>query len=205
MNVTIGKTTYHSLHDAANAYSIDVNTLVLYLKQIKNRQRLERLLVLNQLQQLLADPDVSNTAADSVYKMMLHQLTSAPVSAPVVVAQAAPATKKTLQRRRSKPAYAYDTTVTLPESVTLQSLDYIHTHKITKHQFAEQVIRWAHTHLDDVRKYFDRSRNVNPQTLKFPLSAEAKHFLDQDQILLHSRKRVPYVRAAIIAFLNTHN
>lgn len=58
MNVTIGKTTYHSLHDATNAYSIDVNTLVLYLKQIKNRQRLERLLVLNQLQQLLADPDV---------------------------------------------------------------------------------------------------------------------------------------------------
>ena len=198
MNITIGQTTYHSLRDAADAYGTTVNTLVFYLKQIKNRQRLERLLVLNQLQQLLADPNVSDAAADSVYKMMLHQLTSAPVA----VAQAAPAAKKTPQRRRPKPAYAYDTTVTLPEPVTLQALDYIHTHKITKHQFAEQVVRWAHTHLDDVRKYFDCSRNVN---LKFPFSAEAKSFLDQDQILLHSRKRVPYVRAAIIAFLNTHN
>lgn len=203
MNVKIGQTTYHSLRDAADAYSIDVNTLALYLKQIKNRQRLERLLVINQLQQLLADPNVSDAAADSVYKMMLHQLTSA--SAPVVVAQAAPAAKKTPQRRTSRSAYAYDTTVTLPEPVTLQALDYIHTHEITKHQFAEQVIRWAHTHLDDVHKYFDHSRNVNPQTLKFPLSAETKRFLDKDQILLHSRKRVPYVRAAIIAFLNTHN
>lgn len=201
MNVKIGQTTYHSLRDAADTYGITVNTLVLYLKQINNHQRLERLLVLNQLQQLLADPNVSDAAADSVYKMMLHQLTSAPV----VVTQAAPAAKKTSHRRRPKPAYAYDTTVTLPEPVTLQALDYIHTHEITKHQFAEQVVRWAHTHLDDVRKYFDRSRNVNPQTLKFPLSAEAKSFLDQDQILLHSRKRVPYVRAAIIAFLNTHN
>lgn len=200
MNITIGQTTYRSLRDAADAYGTTVNTLVLYLNQIKNRQRLERLLVLNQLQQLLADPNVSDAAADSVYKMMLHQLTSAPV----VVTQAAPAAKKT-SRRPSKPAYAYDTTVTLPASVTLQALNYIRTHEITKHQFAEQVIRWAHTHLDDVRKYFDRSRNVNPQTLKFPLSAGAKSFLDQDQILLHSRKRVPYVRAAIIAFLNTHN
>lgn len=200
MNVKIGQATYQSLRDAADAYGTTVDTLALYLKQIKNRQRLERLLVLNQLQQLLADPNVSDAAADSVYKMMLHQLTLAPV----VVTQAAPAAKKTLQRR-PKPAYAYDTTVTLPEPVTLKALDYIHTHEITKHQFAEQVVRWAHTHLDDVRKYFDHSRNVNPQTLKFPLSAEAKHFLDQDQILLHSRKRVPYVRAAIIAFLNTHN
>ena len=200
MNITIGQTTYHSLRDAADAYGTTVNTLVLYLNQINNRQRLERLLVLNQLQQLLADPTVSDAAADSVYKMMLHQLTSAPV----VVTQAAPAAKKT-SRRPSKPAYAYDTTVTLPAPVTLQALNYIRTHEITKHQFAEQVIRWAHTHLDDVRKYFDRSRNVNPQTLKFPLLAEAKSFLDQDQILLHSRKRVPYVRAAIIAFLNTHN
>ena len=201
MNITIGQTTYHSLRDAADAYGTTVNTLVLYLNQIKNRQRLERLLVLNQLQQLLADPNVSDAAADSVYKMMLHQLTSAPV----VVTQAAPAAKKTSLQRSSKPAYAYDTTVTLPAPVALQALDYIHTHEITKHQFAEQVIRWAHTHLDDVRKYFDRSRNANPQTLKFPLSAEAKNFLDHDQILLHSRKRVPYVRAAIIAFLNTHN
>lgn len=200
MNITIGQTTYHSLRDAADAYGTTVNTLVLYLNQIKNCQRLERLLVLNQLQQLLADPNVSDAAADSVYKMMLHQLTSAPV----VVTQAAPAAKKTSQRP-SKPAYAYDTTVTLPAPVTLQALDYIRAHEITKHQFAEQVIHWAHTHLDDVRKYFDRSRNVNPQTLKFPMSAEAKRFLDQDQILLHSRKCVPYVRAAIIAFLNTHN
>lgn len=201
MNVKIGQTTYRSLHDAANAYSIDVNTLALYLKQIKNRQRLERLLVLNQLQQLLADPNVSDAAADSVYKMMLHQLTSAPV----VVTQAAPAAKKTSQQRPSKPAYAFDTSVTLPGSVAQQALDYSQTHRLTRHQFAEQVIHWAHTHLDDVRKYFNQSRNVNPQTLKFPLSAEAKSFLDRDQILLHSRKRVPYVRAAIIAFLNTHN
>lgn len=201
MKVTIGQATYQSLRDAADAYGTTVNTLVLYLKQINNRQRLERLLVLNQLQQLLADPNVSDAAADSVYKMMLHQLTSAPV----VVTQAAPAAKKTSQQRPSKPAYAFDTSVTLPESVAQQALDYSQTHRLTRHQFAEQVIRWAHTHLDDVRKYFDRSRNVNPQTLKFPLSAEAKHFLDQDQILLHSRKRVPYVRAAIIAFLNTHN
>ena len=201
MNVTIGQTTYRSLHDAADAYGTTVDTLTLYLKQIKNRQRLERLLVLNQLQQLLADPDVSNAAADSVYKMMLKQLTAALG----VADQAAPAAKKTSQRRPSKSAYAFDTSVTLPKSVAQQALDYSQTHRITRHQFAEQVIRWAHTHLDDVRKYFDRLRNVNPQTLKFPLSAEAKHFLDQDQILLHSRKRVPYVRAAIIAFLNTHN
>ena len=158
MKVTIGQATYQSLRDAADAYGTTVNTLVLYLKQIKNRQRLERLLVLNQLQQLLADPNVNDAAADSVYKMMLHQLTLAPV----IVTQAAPAAKKTSCQRRPKPAYAFDTSVTLPESVAQQALDYNQTHRLTRHQFAEQVIRWAHTHLDDVRKYFDRSRNVNP-------------------------------------------
>lgn len=107
MNVTIGQTTYRSLHDAADAYKTNVSTLAHYRKKIKNCQRLERFLVLNQLQQLLVNPDVSNAAADSVYKMMLHQLTSAPV----VVAQAAPAAKKTSRRRLSKSAYAYDTTV----------------------------------------------------------------------------------------------
>lgn len=201
MNITIGQTTYRSLHDAADAYKTNVNTLTHYRKKIKNCQRLERFLVLNQLQQLLVNPDISDEIADSVYKMMLRQL----ASAQGVVGQAAPAAKKTSQQCPLKPAYAFDTSVTLPKSVAQHALDYSQTHRITQHQFAEQVIRWAHTHLDDVRKYFDRSRNVNPQTLKFPLSAEAKSFLDQDQILLHSRKRVPYVRAAIIAFLNTHN
>ena len=41
MNVKIGQTTYHSLCDAADTYGTTVNTLVLYLNQIKNRQRLE--------------------------------------------------------------------------------------------------------------------------------------------------------------------
>lgn len=201
MNITIGQTTYRSLRDAANTYGTTVNTLALYLKQIKNRQRLERFLVLNQLQQLLVNPDISDETADSIYKMMLRQL----ASAQGVVDQAAPAAKKTSQQRPLKPAYAYDTSVTLPESVAQQALEYSEIHQLTRHQFAEQVIHWAHTHLDDIRKYFDRSRNVNPQTLKFPLSAESKQLLDEDQSLLHSRKRTPYVRAAIIAFLNTHN
>ena len=201
MNVTIGQTTYRSLHDAADAYKTNVSTLAHYRKKIKNCQRLERFLVLNQLQQLLVNPDISDKTADSIYKMMLRQL----ASAQGVVDQAAPAAKKTSQQRPLKPAYAYDTSVTLPESVAQQALEYSEIHQLTRHQFAEQVIHWAHTHLDDIRKYFDRSRNVNPQTLKFPLSAESKQLLDEDQSLLHSRKRTPYVRAAIIAFLNTHN
>lgn len=201
MNITIGHTTYRSLQAAADAYGTNVSTLAHYRRQIKNHQRLERFLVLNQLQQLLVNPDISDETADSVYKMMLNQMTSALG----VVAQAAPAAKKTSQQCPLKPAYAYDTSVTLPESVAQQALEYSEIQKITRHQFAEQVIHWAHTHLDDVRKHFDRSRNVNPQALKFPLSAESKQLLDEDQSLLHSRKRTPYVRAAIIAFLNTHN
>lgn len=200
MNITIGHTTYRSLQAAADAYGTNVSTLAHYRRQIKNHQRLERFLVLNQLQQLLVNPDISDETADSVYKMMLRQL----ASAQGVVAQAA-AAKKTSQQRPLKPAYVYDTSVTLPESVAQQALEYSEIQKITRHQFAEQVIHWAHTHLDDVRKYFDWSRNVNPQALKFPLSAESKQLLDEDQSSLHSRKRTPYVRAAIIAFLNTHN
>lgn len=200
MNITIGHTTYRSLQAAADAYGTNVSTLAHYRRQIKNHQRLERFLVLNQLQQLLVNPDISDETADSVYKMMLRQL----ASAQGVVVQAA-AAKKTSQQRPLKPAYVYDTSVTLPESVAQQALEYSEIQKITRHQFAEQVIHWAHTHLDDVRKYFDWSRNVNPQALKFPLSAESKQLLDEDQSSLHSRKRTPYVRAAIIAFLNTHN
>ena len=64
MNITIGHTTYRSLQAAADAYGTNVSTLAHYRRQIKNHQRLERFLVLSQLQQLLANQDVSDETAD---------------------------------------------------------------------------------------------------------------------------------------------
>lgn len=203
MKITVGTKTYDSIKTATSVYGVTVSKLSEYIHIVDDPIRLQRVLTLEQLKQILTNPSVDNNSADQMFNLMLNQLANTPI-APKKTEYHAPQPVRHQVVRKYAPAYGYDTAVTLPETVVDAATDYIDARGWTQHDFTEIVIKWAYTHLNDVKKYYDPAWNVNPAHLKFPMSTHSKEIFTTDRQALNSRKNTPYIRAAIIVYLHAY-